>query len=156
MDSTICSTNTFEGHLVLETADPKNPNSLVISHHSHVETQLFKRAAAPALCLACSAVSTLASCHVHHGPCHHGPVHALLWLSQPIFPLSDWFTADCLSGPLPTSAGSSCASPGDLATIVCASVSTMILLKFLSPTQLQGPARLISPAPVPQSGPHKE
>lgn len=62
MGSTIRSTNTFEGHHVLGTADPKNPNSLVISHHSHVKTQLFKRAAAPALRLACSALSTLASC----------------------------------------------------------------------------------------------
>lgn len=81
------------------TADPKNLSSLVISHHSHVKTQLFKRAAAPALrlaCsavaaapalrLACSAVSAPGSCHVHHGPCRLGPVHALLWLSQPFLP----------------------------------------------------------------------
>lgn len=68
------------------TADPKNLSSLVISHHSHVKTQLFKRAAAPALRLACSAVSALGSCHVHHGPCRLGPVHALLWLSQPFLP----------------------------------------------------------------------
>lgn len=99
MGSTIRSTNTFEGHHVPGTADPKNLSSLVISHHSHVKTQLFKRAAAPALrlaCsavaaapalrLACSAVSALGSCHVHHGPCRLGPVHALLWLSQPFLP----------------------------------------------------------------------
>lgn len=86
MGSTIRSTNTFEGHHVPGTADPKNLSSLVISHHSHVKTQLFKRAAAPALRLACSAVSALGSCHVHHGPCHLRPVHALLWLSQPFLP----------------------------------------------------------------------
>lgn len=86
MGSTIRSTNTFEGHHVPGTADPKNLSSLVISHHSHVKTQLFKRAAAPALRPACSAVSALGSCHVHHGPCRLGPVHALLWLSQPFLP----------------------------------------------------------------------
>lgn len=86
MGSTIRSTNTFEGHHVPGTADPKNLSSLVISHHSHVKTQLFKRAAASALRLACSAVSALGSCHVHHGPCRLGPVHALLWLSQPFLP----------------------------------------------------------------------